>query len=298
MTTVALESRALSKRYGRRQALTDCALSIPAGRIAGLVGPNGAGKTTLLHLAVGLLEPTSGSIEVLGERPASSPEQLARVGFVAQETPAYGGLSIADHLTLGARLNPGWDDLLGRRRISELGLDPHQKAGRLSGGQRAQLALTLAIAKRPEFLILDEPVASLDPLARREFLQGLVAAAVEHELSVLISSHLVADLERVCDYLIVLHDSRVQLAGDVEGLLATHRLLTGPRCDTGELPPAWQVISASHTDRQSTLLIRTSDQIEAAGWSFAEIGMEDLVLAYMSNANVAPSRDRTLEVQR
>jgi ABC-2 type transport system ATP-binding protein len=296
--TVALESRALCKRYGRRQALTDCELSIPAGRIAGLVGPNGAGKTTLLHLAVGLLAPTSGTIEVLGERPASSSAQLARVGFVAQDTPSYSGLSIADHLKLGARMNPGWDDHLAQRRISDLGLDPRQKAGKLSGGQRAQLALTLAIAKRPEFLILDEPVASLDPLARREFLQGLMSAAVEQELSVLISSHLVADLERVCDYLIVLHDSRVQLAGDVDGLLATHRLLTGPRCDMAGLPAGWQVISASHTDRQSSLLIRSSDPVDDAGWTVAEVGVEDLVLAYMSNATVAPSRDRTLEVQR
>jgi len=296
--TVALQSRALTKRYGRRQALADCELSVPAGRIAGLVGPNGAGKTTLLHLAVGLLAPTSGTIEVLGESPASSPAQLARVGFVAQDTPAYARLSIADHLKLGARMNPGWDDQLARRRISDLHLDPRQKAGKLSGGQRAQLALTLGIAKRPEFLILDEPVASLDPLARREFLQGLMAAAVDQELTVLISSHLVADLERVCDYLIVLQDSRVQLAGDVDGLLSTHRLLSGPRCDTAQLPPAWQVISASHTDRQSTLLVRSSEPVSDASWSVAEISMEDLVLAYMSNATVAPSRDRTLEVQR
>jgi len=296
--TVALESRALSKRYGRRQALTDCELSIPAGRIAGLVGPNGAGKTTLLHLAVGLLAPTSGTIEVLGERPASSPAQLAKVGFVAQDTPTYSGLSVADHLRLGARMNPGWDDQLARGRIFDLGLDPSQKAGKLSGGQRAQLALTLAIAKRPDYLILDEPVASLDPLARREFLQGLMAAAVEQELSVLISSHLVADLERVCDYLIVLHESRVQLAEDVESLLAAHRLVTGPRCDTAELPVGWQVISASHTDRQSSLVIRSPDPVVDAGWTAAEISMEDLVLAYMRNAHVAPGRDRTLEVQR
>ncbi len=296
--TVALESRALSKRYGRRKALTDCDLSIPAGRIAGLVGPNGAGKTTLIHLAVGLLAPTSGTIEVLGERPANSPSQLARMGFVAQETPAYGGLTIADHLKLGARMNPGWDDQLARGRITDLRLDPRQKAGKLSGGQRAQLALTMAIAKRPEFLILDEPVASLDPLARREFLQGLMQATAEHELSVLISSHLVADLERVCDYLVVLHDSRVQISGDLDDLLATHRLLTGPRCDTAELPAGWEVISASHTDRQSTLLIRSAQPVSDAGWTVAEISMEDLVLAYMSNANVAPRRDRALEAQR
>jgi ABC-2 type transport system ATP-binding protein len=296
--TVALESRALTKQYGRKKALTDCDLSIPAGRIAGLVGPNGAGKTTLIHLAVGLLAPTSGTVEVLGERPASSPAQLARVGFVAQEAPAYNGLSVADHLKLGARLNPGWDAQLAGRRISDLGLDLRQKAGKLSGGQRAQLALTLAIAKRPEFLILDEPVASLDPLARREFLQGLMEATVEHELSVLISSHLVADLERVCDYLVVLHDSRVQICGDVDDLLTTHRLLTGPRCDSANLPADWQVISASHTDRQSTLIIRSAEPVSDAGWTVAEISMEDLVLAYMSNANIAPRRDRTLEAQR
>ena len=296
--TVVLESRALSKRYGRRRALIDCTLSIPAGRVAGLVGPNGAGKTTLLNLAVGLLAPTSGTIEVLGGQPASSPEQLARVGFVAQDTPIYVGLTVADHLKLGAKMNPRWGDGLARRRIGTVGLDPRQRAGKLSGGQRARLALTLAIAKRPEFLILDELVASLDPLARRQFLQGLMEAAVEHELSVLISSHLVADLERVCDYLIVLIESRVQLAGDVDGLLTAHRLLTGPRCDVSALPADWQVISASHTDRQSTLLIRSTSPVTDPAWVVDQISMEDLVLAYMSKAAMTPEVNRTLEVQR
>ncbi len=296
--SVALESRALSKRYGRRQALTDCTLSIPAGRVAGLVGPNGAGKTTLLHLAVGLLAPTSGTIEVLGAPPPASPEQLARVGFVAQDTPTYAGLTVADHLKLGARMNPGWDAGLAQRRIASVALDPSQRAGKLSGGQRAQLALTLAIAKRPEYLILDEPVASLDPLARREFLQGLMEATAEHEVSVLISSHLVADLERVCDYLIVLTESRVQLTGDVDDLLASHRLVTGPRCDMAALPAEWHVISASHTDRQSTLLISTADPVSDTTWTVDQVSMEDLVLAYMSKAASTPGRNRTLEVQR
>jgi len=296
--SVVLESRALSKRYGRRQALTDCTLSIPAGRVAGLVGPNGAGKTTLLHLAVGLLAPTSGTIEVLGAPPPASPEQLARVGFVAQDTPTYAGLTVADHLKLGARMNPGWDAGLAQRRIASVALDPSQRAGKLSGGQRAQLALTLAIAKRPEYLILDEPVASLDPLARREFLQGLMEATAEHEVSVLISSHLVADLERVCDYLIVLTESRVQLTGDVDDLLASHRLLTGPRCDMAALPADWHVISASHTDRQSTLLISTADPVGDPTWTVDQVSMEDLVLAYMSKAASTPGRNRTLEVQR
>jgi ABC-2 type transport system ATP-binding protein len=222
-----LQSQGLGKQYGRRWALSDCTLAIPEGRVVGLVGPNGAGKTTLLHLATGLLAPTSGTIEVLGGAPAAGPGQLARVGFVAQDTPTYARLTVADHLKLGAKLNPHWDAALALERISQLGLDPAQRAGRLSGGQRAQLALTLALAKQPELLILDEPVASLDPLARREFLEVLMTAATEQELSVVLSSHLVADLERVCDYLIVLTGSRVQLAGDVGALLAGHPQFAG-----------------------------------------------------------------------
>ena len=229
--TAVLQTRGLGKRYRRSWALSDCTLDIPAGRIAGLVGPNGAGKTTLLHLATGLLRPTTGTLEVLGGPPPASPAELARIGFVAQDTPTYAHLTVADHLRLGAHLNPGWDAATARDRIDRLGLDPDQRAGKLSGGQRAQLALTLAIAKRPELLILDEPVASLDPLARREFLRGLMETVVDQGLSVVLSSHLVTDLERVCDYLIVLVGSRVQLAGDVDQLLAAHHLLTGPRRD-------------------------------------------------------------------
>jgi ABC-2 type transport system ATP-binding protein len=296
--TTVLEATGLGKRYGRRPALTDCTLSIPAGHVAGLVGPNGAGKTTLLHLAVGLLAPTTGTIEVLGERPASSPAELARVGFVAQETPTYSTLSVADHLRLGAHLNPTWDGGFAQQRIEQLGLDPGQRAGRLSGGQRAQLALTLAIAKRPELLILDEPVASLDPLARREFLQDLMQAVAEHGLSVLLSSHLVADLERVCDYLIVLAASRVQLTGEVETLLASHHRLTGPRRDPGSLPTEQEVVQASHTDRQSTFLVRTEGPILDPAWTVEPVGLEDLVLAYMAQAaDTQPVRPHVMEAR-
>ena len=296
MTTV-LQTRGLGKRYRRRWALSDCTLEIPAGRIAGLVGPNGAGKTTLLHLATGLLRPTVGTIEVLGSPPPASPAALARVGFVAQDTPTYAHLTVADHLRLGAHLNPGWDAATARDRIERLGLDPGQRAGKLSGGQRAQLALTLAIAKRPELLILDEPVASLDPLARREFLRGLMETVVDQELSVVLSSHLVADLERVCDYLIVLVGSRVQLAGEVDRLLATHHLLTGPRRDPGTLPASQHVISASHTDRQTTLIVRTDAAVHDPAWTVSPVGLEDLVLAYMSQTG-QPGRRPVLEVQR
>ena len=280
MTSV-LEAGHLGKRYGRRWALSDCTLTIPSGRVVGLVGPNGAGKTTLLHLAVGLLQPTVGTIQVLGAQPAEGPAQLGRVGFVAQETPIYATLSVGDHLDLGAWLNPSWDGDLAVARVQQLGLDPRQPAGKLSGGQCAQLALTLAIAKRPELLILDEPVASLDPLARREFLQYLMEAVAEHELSVVLSSHLVADLERVCDYLVVLVASRVRVTGAIEELLASHHRLIGPRRDLARLPANQRVVAASHTDRQSTLLIQTDGPVLDPAWAVEEINLEDLVLAYM-----------------
>jgi len=296
--SAVLETSRLGKRYRRLWALADCTLSIPGGHVVGLVGPNGAGKSTLLNLAVGLLAPTAGTIEVLGSPPAAGPAELARVGYLAQDAPVYAGLSLADHLRLGARLNPGWDAELARDRVERLDLDPHQKAGTLSGGQRAQLALTLAIAKRPELLILDEPVASLDPLARREFLADLMEATAEQELSVVLSSHLVADLERVCDYLIVLVGSRVRVAGPVDELLAAHYLLAGPRRDPATLPDELTVISASHTDVQTTLLVRASGPVLDPAWTISEVGLEDLVLAYMSQAAAPGRRRRHLEVQK
>ena len=297
MTATVLTAQNLSKRYGRRPALTDCTLTVPAGRVVGLVGPNGAGKSTLLQLACGLLRPTSGSIEVLGSAPAADPGWVSRVGFVAQDTPTYANLTIADHLRLGARLNRRWDAALADERIRRLGLDPAQRAGRLSGGQRAQLALTLAVAKRPELLLLDEPVASLDPLARREFLQGLMEYTAEQGATVVLSSHLVADLERLCDHLIVLAAARVQVTGDVDELLATHHRLSGPYRDPATLPAGQQVVHASHTDRQSTLIVRSTAPIDDPSWTTGELSLEDLVLAYMSEA-AAAGRSRVLETQR
>ena len=295
----ALHASGLGKRYRQRWALSDCSLQIPEGRVAGLVGPNGAGKTTLLHLAVGLLAPDTGTITVLDGQPASGPDQLAKVGFVAQDTPVYASLSVADHLRFGAHLNPGWDAAYAEHRVDQLGLDPAQRAGKLSGGQRAQLALTLAMAKRPRLLILDEPVASLDPLARREFLQDLMEAVADHQVSVILSSHLVSDLERVCDYLVVLAASRVQIAGDVDALIASHHRLIGPRRDPGSLPGDQQVIQASHTDRQSTLIVQSSNPVLDPAWAVEQLNLEDLVLAYMSQAADGRTAARpVLEVQR
>jgi len=292
-----IEAHGLGKRYGRRLALADCTLSIPARHIVGLVGPNGAGKTTLLHLAVGLLRPSAGSITVLGGRPGEGPGQLRRIGFVAQDAPTYASLSVADHLRLGAWMNPSWDRGLAQQRITRLGLDAKQKAGRLSGGQRAQLALTLAVAKRPDLLILDEPVASLDPLARREFLQGLMEVVADQGVSVVLSSHLVADLERVCDFLVVLVGSRIQLAGEIETLLATHRRLIGPRHDPDTLPSSQHVIDERHTDRQSTILVQTDEPVLDPSWAVEELDLEDLVLAYMGRTAANGNQPSIVEVR-
>jgi len=284
MSAPALETVGLGKSYGRRWALTDCTLSIPAGHVVGLVGPNGAGKTTLLHLAVGLLRPSAGTIAVLGETPHDDPAALARIGFLAQDSPAYSRLTVAQHLQMGAWLNPSWDAGFANARVVDLGFDVRQRAGSLSGGQRAQLALTLAVAKRPELLLLDEPVASLDPLARREFLQTLMEVVAEHGVSVVMSSHLIADLERVCDYLVVLVSGQVALTGDVETLLASHHRLVGPRRDDLSMPANQSVIEASHVGKQSTLLVRTDDPILDPAWSVTPVNLDDVVLAYMRQA--------------
>ena len=297
--TAVIDTVALGKRYGRRWALTDCTLSIPQGRVVGLVGPNGAGKTTLLHLAVGLLAPSAGNIEVLGGKPAADPAMLARVGFLAQDSPAYARMTVAQHLDMGRWLNPSWDVTFADRRVDELGLDRKQRAGSLSGGQRAQLALTLAVAKRPELLILDEPVASLDPLARREFLQTLMEVVAEHGTSVVLSSHLVADLERVCDYLVVLVAARVALTGDVDDLLTSHHRITGARREEQSLPSYLSVIETSHAEKQSSFVVRADSPIIDPAWTVTPLTLEDLVLAYMKQERDRVQEDsRRLEVAR
>jgi ABC-2 type transport system ATP-binding protein len=297
MTAVAesavIETKELGKQYRRRWALRDCTLSIPEGRVVGLVGPNGAGKTTLLHLAVGLLAPSAGSITVLGGRPSDGAAQLARVGFVAQDTPTYPDLSVAQHLQMGACLNRTWDGEVAARRIDQLGLDLRQRTRSLSGGQRAQLALTLAIAKRPDLLLLDEPVASLDPLARREFLQSLMEVVAVNGISVVLSSHLVADLERVCDFLVVLVASQVRLAGDVDVLVRSHHRLSGLRRDPTRLPSGFEVVEESHTEKQTTLLVRTDDPILDPAWTVKPVTLEDLVLAYMGQVRGGEPRRPT-----
>jgi len=286
---LALETDLLGKRYGKTWALQDCSLQLPEGQVAALVGPNGAGKSTLLHLAVGLLRPDTGTVRVFGASPHENTAVLADVGFVAQDTPLYADFTAAELVTMGSKLNRRWDALLARTRLADLGIPPGKPVGKLSGGQRAQVALALALAKMPRLLLLDEPVASLDPLARREFLQALMRSVAETGTTVLLSSHLLADLERVCDFLIVLHASRVQLVGTVDDIVAGHRRIVGPRRDDEQIPGVASVVLASHTDRQSTLLVRTDGSITDPDFSVHEVGLEDLILAYLADGKATTS---------
>ena len=277
--TPAIHTQHLTKNYGHHPGLTNANLTINPGRVIGLVGPNGAGKSTLLGLISGMLKPTTGTITVLGNTPAANATQLARVGYVAQDTPVYPTLTVTEHLTLGAKLNPTWDHHLATRRINQIGLPPHHKAGRLSGGQRAQLALTIAAAKRPDLLIFDEPVAALDPLARRQFLQNLMEFVSELNATVILSSHLLTDLERVCDHLILLANNTIQINGEVDDLLATHfRLTTTPH--DPPLPPDLDIITTTPTH---TTVRRTTTPIPHT-IPTERLTLEDLALAYMTRA--------------
>ena len=276
----AIGTQGLGKRYGSKWALRDCTIEVPEGSVTALVGPNGAGKTTLLQLAVGLTRPSAGHVTVLGLSPRD-PALLPRVGFVGQEHPLHRGFTVAETLKLGRKLNPGWDDALAHERLQRLDLPLDRTVGRLSGGQRAQVALTVALAKRPELLLLDEPVASLDPLARREFLNALMEAVSETGVTVVLSSHIVAELERVCDHLVILAQARAELAGPIDEIVAGHRLLTGPRTDAVAVARMHDVIRERHTERQTTLLVRADGHVYDADWELHEVDLEEIVLAYL-----------------
>ena len=276
-----IEASGLGKRYGSTWALRECALAIPAGHVAALVGPNGAGKSTLLNLAVGLAAPTTGVVTVLGGHSAGSPAALDGVAFVAQDTPLYKNLSVADLLHLTRNLNRRFDQRYAQSRLGELGIPAKRKAGQLSGGQQAQLALTLALARRPQLLVLDEPMAMLDPVARHDFMATVMTAMADDGVSVVLSSHVLAELERVADYLILLSRGRVQVAGDVEDLLATHRLLTGPAAEVDRYTER-PVVHARRADAQAHLLVRaTAEDPVPPRWEAHPVGLEELAMAYL-----------------
>jgi ABC-2 type transport system ATP-binding protein len=296
MSMNVVEASGLGKRYGGTWALRECTLAVPAGHVAALVGPNGAGKTTLLNLAVGLAEPNAGRVTVLGGRPAGSPAALDGIAFVAQNTPLYKNLSAADMLHLTRNLNRRFDQHYAETRLAELGIPLKRKAGNLSGGQQAQLALTLALARRPRLLVLDEPVAMLDPVARHDFMATVLTAMADDGVSVVLSSHVLAELERVADYLILMSRGRVQVTGGIEELLASHRVLTGPAAEAASYTGR-PVVHLRRGEVQAHLLVRsTADDPVPPGWEAHPVGLEELVLAYLREPGAAalpgPARGR------
>ena len=302
MSMNIVEASGLGKRYRSTWALRECSLAVPAGHVAALVGPNGAGKTTLLKLAVGLAEPSAGTVTVLGGRVPGSPAALDGIAFVAQDTPVYTNMPAADMLHLTRNLNRRFDQGYAEARLAELGIPLDRKAGKLSGGQRAQLALTLALARRPRLLILDEPVAMLDPVARHDFMASVLTAMADDGVSVLLSSHVLADLERVADYLILLSRGRVQVAGPVEDLLAGHRVLTGPAAEAGRYAERLSVVHARRGEAQAHLLVRAGPEDPVPpGWEAHPVGLEELALAYLREPGAAalpgPARGRDLSFQ-
>ncbi|HEX4218174.1 MAG TPA: ABC transporter ATP-binding protein [Acidimicrobiales bacterium] len=278
----AIETSGLGKRYGSVWGLQDCSLAIPQGHVTALVGPNGAGKTTLLRMLAGLSTPTVGDAVVLGQSPVQDEEFLSSIGYLAQDIPLYKRLTAEQHLEIGAGMNRQWDAEGARGRLEALRIPTDRPVSTLSGGQRAQVALGLALAKRPRVLLLDEPVAALDPLARREFLASLTAAVAEGGLSVLLSSHLLHDLERVCDHLVLLAASRTQICDDIDHVLETHRMLVGPRRTVSDVGGGLHVVKATQTANQTRLLVRTDGPILDPSWQVDEVGLEDIVLAYMA----------------
>ena len=290
-----IETGGLTKRYRKVTALSEATIAVPEGRISALIGPNGAGKTTLLRLLSGLARPSGGSVAVLGSVPRQDPAFLADLGFLAQEIPLYRRFTAEDHIGAGAHLNPRWDAASVRQRLNSLTIPLDRPVGTLSGGQRAQVALALTLAKQPRLLLLDEPVAALDPLARRHFLASLAEAVAGGGLTVVLSSHLLADLERVCDHLILLATARVQLCGDIDTLLAEHQVLVGPRKDTAAIERTHTVVRSVHTARQTTLLIRCHGPMADPAWSVMDVGLEELVLGYMGQG-AEPELDRLTTV--
>lgn len=292
MTTAvgpAIATQGAGRRYGDFWALRDCTMSLPAGSITAVVGPNGAGKTTLLNLLVGLLPVSEGQLRVDGTPPSSRPEFLARVGFLAQDCPLYKQFSVEDMLRFGQAMNPSWDDALARSRIATAEVPLTRRAGQLSGGQRAQVALALAVAKRPRVLLLDEPLAALDPLARREFLKNLLDSTTAAGITLVLSSHLIGELARVCDHLVVIRDGQLRLAGELDELLAEHYWVTGPPDAAARIPAGVEVLTRSAHERHTTLLLRTRDPLLNPALTTSPVDLEALVLAYLEHPEPTPT---------
>ena len=292
MSDLAVHTVGLGKRYRSVDALVDCDITIPRGRVSGLVGANGAGKTTLIRLLAGMARPTSGTATVADRQPADDSAFLREIGYLAQQVPLYGNWTVDDHLTFGARMNPRWDDALARDRITTLRIPLDRRVDALSGGMRAQVALALALGKRPQLLLLDEPLASLDPLARREFMGSLAAAVAEGGLTVVLSSHLLGDLERICDHVVVMSEGRAVLCADIDEVLASHKRLTG----TGSLRAIERdsvVIDASRAGREVSVVARLGGPVHDPAWRVEDVDLEEIVLAYLG---LAEHRETSMQI--
>ena len=288
MSELAIETTDLGKRYGSVWALQHCSIEVPVGRVSGLVGANGAGKTTLMRMLAGLSRPSAGEALVAGRPPADHPDFLQDIGYLAQEIPLYGRWNAADHLALGAHMNPRWDETLTRTRLESLRIPLDRPMDALSGGMRAQVALAIALGKRPKVLLLDEPVAALDPLARREFLSALAGAVADGDVSVLLSSHLLPDLERVCDHLILIADSQPVICAEIDDLLASHKLLTAPARDTTAIERDHQVLTCTRTPREVSLTVKLNGPVMDPAWRVDDIDLEEIVLAYLGRRAEQP----------
>jgi ABC-2 type transport system ATP-binding protein len=291
---LAVWSEGLGKRYGGCWALRDCSVVVPSGRISALVGANGAGKSTLLHLLSALRRPTEGRAAIFGCRPEQSSRFLSRIAFVAQEMPVYPNLSIDEHLRAFRRMNPAWDEPLFRSRVGRMELPLTRRCGSLSGGQRALVALALALAKRPRLLLLDEPAAALDPLARREFFRCLEEAVGEHEVTVVLSSHLITDLERISDHIVLLARGRTQLCDDIDRITAAHRIIDGPvESIVGRVEGKVDVVAQDRSGERLTVLARLNGDSLDPRWNVRRPGIEEIVLAYMGagEASMPAGRD-------
>lgn len=279
--TNALETVGLGRRYRKKWGLRDCSLSVPLGSITGLIGPNGAGKSTLLRLAAGLSRPTTGTVTLFGRpvRPNGT-EHLSRIAYFDQLRPLYGGLRVEETLLFGRKFNSIWDNDAALAWLNESQVSLSERVDSLSLGQQALVALGLCVGKSPELLLLDEPVANLDPLARRQLLGMLLATVAERGTTVFLSSHIISELEPVCDRLIILSASSVMVSGTVEWFLTSHRIITAERSEP--LPQGVAVISRRDAERQATLLIREDEGSVGSPWQISEPGLDEIVLAYLS----------------
>jgi ABC-2 type transport system ATP-binding protein len=244
--TKALETIGLGKRYGlRRWALRDLDITVKQGTITALVGPNGSGKSTLLKAWVGFERPTAGRLNILGVDPVRNRAGAIRLtGYVPQQPSLYRELSVEDHLWFAAVHRPGFDRAIARQYLDDLSIPLDSRAEQLSGGQQAQVGLALALGTRAPVLLLDEPLASLDPLARREFLQVLVHAVGASGATALLSSHVITDIEQACDHLIVLGGGRSLLAVSIADAIAGHSVIEASVPSVAPRPLGAEVIGS------------------------------------------------------